>query len=145
MSRKLTSNDVADVSQDVFLWLLRNQYQVGLISDSWLSAVTGNFVMRHLRARAVRREREGEAARIAATLQRRSPERLFNKIFLDSAESSLSGQEATVLRHVRKGYDFTTACAIVGVPRGSASSLKRRLLAHIAHKLHSGARNGRSI
>jgi DNA-directed RNA polymerase specialized sigma24 family protein len=132
-SLRLSPTDADDVSQDVFLWLLRNRNLIDRIAEPWLANVTGYFVKRRRRAHAQRVLREAEAASSAcrdstgedwATLE--------TSLALDRAERLLPDLERRVLTQVRAGVSFAAAVANLGIPTGSADWVRKRLIAHLA-------------
>jgi DNA-directed RNA polymerase specialized sigma24 family protein len=130
--------DADDVSQEIFLWLLRNRYIVDLVAMPWLEAVTRNFVLRHRARRALRTRREGEASRERAqNCGRAEFAALEARLALDQLEPSLSDFELRVVRDVRRGESLAKAVTNQGVPRGSRDWVRKRLTDRIAASIRS--------
>jgi DNA-directed RNA polymerase specialized sigma24 family protein len=134
----LSVSDADDVSQEIFLWLLRNQYILDLVTMPWLGAVTRNFVLRHRASRALRFRREGEAVREAPRdCSRAEWAALETRLTLNRLERSLPNLELNVLRQVLEGISFAKAATNEGVPRGSQDWVRRRLVARLANSLRN--------
>lgn len=134
-SQGLSAGDADDVSQEVFLWLLRNRHLVDVVQMSWLAGVTRNFVLRHRHARALRLTREARAGDALRDRDRdRDRERrvsLETKLALDRVEALLPDLESRLLKQVRGGVNFATALANLDIPRGSGDCLRKRLIARV--------------
>ena len=134
--------DAEDVAQEIFLWLLRSGPLLTLPAVPWLAAVARNFVRRYWRQKHVRKLREAAAVTETATLARRdnATESVDLRLSLDRVERWLQEVEAEVLRLVRDGCSFPEAVRVLGIPRGSRSLLRKRLLAHLAKRLQTPRR-----
>ena len=132
--RGLSRCDADDTAQDVFLWLLRNRLQLGDLAMPWLRAVTKNFILRQARAQKVRSMRESEAAE-GFDSSEDATRATEIRLSLDRIERRLPDVEARLLRLVRQGNTFVEAVARLGIPRGSRSFLRKRLVALLAERL----------
>ena len=133
----LSPSDADDIAQEILLWLLRNRDSVRVLTMSWLRGVARNFIRRHNRARAVRICRELTASREAEVLFGDVDESLELRLSLDRLEETLPPTEAELLRRVRDGFTFAQAVANLGIPRGSRSFFRKRLIGHLAVALQA--------
>lgn len=133
LSCDLLKSDADDVSQEVLLWLLRNEYDFEAITLPWLAGVTHNFALRHRRARAIRAAREGVAAASAFQV---SPSPDETQIVLNELERVLPGTEARFLHLLREEGTLLKVAIRLGIPKGSVDKFLKRLKNHIANALH---------
>ncbi len=138
----LAPPDAEDVAQDFFLWLLRSGPVLALPAMPWLAAAAQNFIRRSWRQRHVRREREALAVAEAAVFARGddAANSVEVRLSLDRIERRLPEVEAKLLHLVRKGCSFPEAITALGIPRGSRSFFRKRLIAHLAEGLRAPAR-----
>ena len=132
---RLLNQDLDDMTQDVWVWLLR----VGppaRITRPWIRAVVRNFVLRY-------RRRAGRIAARELTLPievraSEEPDRggfSAIRMTLDEVSRRLPGRERAVLRLVRRGFSFPEAADRAGIPRGSRQHVRMRLLARLRQEL----------
>ena len=137
----LSPFDAEDVTQDIWLWLWRSGRQSDALVTPWLGAVAQNFIRRYWRGRKRRSLREHQA--VAETLALRpvdGTEGLDSRLSLDRMETRLPATEAKLLRLVRRGCSFAQAVKELGIPRGSRSYFRKRLIAHLAEALRAPKR-----
>jgi RNA polymerase sigma factor (sigma-70 family) len=132
---RLLKQDLDDLTQDVWVWLLR----VGAparITRPWIRAVVRNFVLRH-RRRAFRnafRERT-LGIEVNAPEERLTGGFSTVRMALDQASARLPEAERALLRLVRRGFSFAEAANRLGIPHGSQQYFRAQLLAHLRREL----------
>ncbi len=132
----LADVDADDVAQDVFLWLTQSGRLLALPPKPWLIVATQNFVRRYQRRESRRIARESKAvAESTVTGCGIRPQPLDMKLSLDRIEERLPGVEGELLHQVRHGSSFAEAVRVLGIPRGSRSFFRKRLIAHLASGL----------
>ncbi len=137
----LGSFDAEDVAQDIWLWLLRSGRQSEALMTPWLGAVAQNFIRRYWRGRRRRSIRECQAVAETSVLRPvDGTEALDSRLSLDRMETRLPVTEAKLLHLVRRGCSFAQAVKELGIPRGSRSYFRKRLIAHLAEGLRSPKR-----
>jgi DNA-directed RNA polymerase specialized sigma24 family protein len=135
----LTRSDAEDVAQDLFLWLIRQGMPPTVVALPWLEVVAQNFIHRHRRSRRVRNQRESLAAAEAAVFARGDggAEAVEARVSLDRIERTVPLVEVKLLHLVRRGCSFAEAVRVLGIPRGSRSFFRRRLVGHLAEGLRA--------
>jgi RNA polymerase sigma-70 factor (ECF subfamily) len=138
----LSPSDAEDVAQDVFLWLLRRGPLLAAPAVPWLAGVGRNFIRRRWRERKVRVVRESRAGAEAAVFARGDDgaEAVEVRLSLDRIERGLPEVEAKLLHLVRRGCSFAEAVKAMGIPRGSRTFFRKRLIAHLAEGLRAPGR-----
>lgn len=132
---RLLKQDLDDLTQDVWVWLLR----VGppaRITRPWIRAVVRNFVLRHrrltfrnaLRERVLRIEADAAEGRLAGGSS-------TFRMALDQASARLPQVERRLLNLVRRGFSFAEAANRLRIPRGSQQYFREQLLAHLRREL----------
>ena len=141
-SSGLSSSDAQDVAQDVFLWLLRHRDLPRPTELAWLSVVVQNFIRRHWQAKKVRGDRESLAHAEAAVFARADggAATVEATLSLDRIERRLPEVEGKLLHMVRSGSSFAQAVRAQGIPRGSRTFFRKRLIAHMAGALRAPKR-----
>jgi DNA-directed RNA polymerase specialized sigma24 family protein len=135
----LRLSDAEDVAQDLFLWLIRDGATLAVVSAPWLAAVARNFIRRYWRGRIVRNLRESSATSEAEVFAR-SDDRakaIEVRLSLDRVERRLPLVEARLLHLVRQGCSFAEAVGALGIPRGSRTFFRKRLIAYLAQDLRA--------
>jgi DNA-directed RNA polymerase specialized sigma24 family protein len=134
--------DAEDVAQDLFLWLTQCGALLAAVSLPWVGAAAQNFIRRYWRARKVRHERESCAAMERAVLANSGYEAdaADVRLSLDRMERELPAVEAKLLHMVRCGCSFAEAVRQLGIPRGSRSFFRHRLIRHLAEGLRAPER-----
>ena len=142
----LTASDAEDVAQDLFLWLIRDKLLPTVVAVPWLEIVAQNFIHRHWRSRRVRKQRESLASAEAAVFARGDggTEAVEVRLSLDRIERTVPLVEVKLLHLVRRGRSFAEAVRVLGIPRGSRSFFRRRLVAHLAEGLRAPRSTRRS-
>jgi DNA-directed RNA polymerase specialized sigma24 family protein len=134
----LTTFEAEDVAQDIFLWLLQRRLLIVAPDPPWLAAVIQNFIRRYRHEKGVRQARESRAAAEAAIFPRRgdSADSLRLHLSIDEIERHLPKTEARLLRLVRQGCSLAEGAKRLGIPRGSHSFFRKRLIAHVTEGFH---------
>lgn len=135
----LCPSDAQDVAQDVFLWLLLHPDLPAPTEVKWLRVVVQNFIRRHWQARKVRGARESLAHAEAAVFAREDDGagRVDITLSLDRIGEGLPAVEGRLLHMVRSGCSFAEAVTAHGIPRGSRTFFRKRLIAHMAGALRA--------
>jgi DNA-directed RNA polymerase specialized sigma24 family protein len=134
----LTRSDSEDVAQDIWLWLLRVGRESEAFVTPWLGAVAQNFIRRYWRRRKRRSVRESQAGiEPSAFHPVDAAAALDSRLSLDRMEARLPVTEASLLRLVRSGLSFAQAVRQLGIPRGSRSFFRKRLIAHLREGLRA--------
>jgi DNA-directed RNA polymerase specialized sigma24 family protein len=139
MAAGLGLSDAEDVAQDLFLWLIRDGSMLAFVSSPWLAGVARNFVRRYWRGRSVRSLKESRATSEAEVFAHRddSAKAIEVKLSLDRIERRLPEVEARLLHLVRSGCSFAEAVGTLGIPRGSRTFFRKRLIAHLSQNLRA--------
>src|ERR1700730_2568274 len=130
----LSPSDAQDVAQDVFLWLLLHPDLPAPTEVKWLRGVVQNFIRRHWQARKVRGARESLAHSEASVVARGDgwTKPVEATLSLDRIEKRLPEVERRLLHMVRIGCSFAEAANAEGIPRGSRSYFRKRLISNMA-------------
>lgn len=127
-SAGLPRHDAEDVTQDIWLWLIRNG-PPDQFTKSWLHAVTRNFLLRYWRQRLRKEVRHDSLAEEDPSVPDTSAcERVELGLSLDRIARTLPRREQQLLALLRKGHSFSDAADLVGVPKGSRHSCRSRLV-----------------
>ena len=143
----MSPSDAQDVAQDVFLWLLLHPDLPAPTELKWLGVVVQNFIRRHWQAKKVRVARESLAHAEAAVFAREDDgaATVNARLSLDRIEGRLPEVEARLLRTVRSGSSFAEAVKDQGIPRGSRTFFRKRLIAHMAGGLRAPVSVAREV
>jgi DNA-directed RNA polymerase specialized sigma24 family protein len=137
----LAPADAQDVAQEIFVWLVQSGRSPTAAEPSWNSVVVRNYIHRYWRRRAVRRARESRAAYDQTSGPPPDAARSIEaRLVLDKLGRNLPLVEARLLRLIRDGCTFAEAVRSLGVPRGSWSYFKRRLVGHLKAGLRPSRR-----
>ena len=135
----LTPSEAEDVAQDVFLWLSKDGMPSAAAALPWVGVTAQNFIRRFRRCRNVRRQRESLAA--AETALHATGEdgaaSVEMRLSLDRMEKRLPPVEAKLLHLVRRGCSFAEAIRAMGIPHGSLSFFRNRLIAHLGQGMRA--------
>ncbi len=132
---RLLKQDLDDLTQDVWVWLLR----VGppaRITRPWIRAVVRNFVLRYRRRtfrNALREQTLG--FEVSAPEERLTGAFSTFRMTLDQVSGRLPVAERALLHLVRRGFSFAEAASRLGIPRGSRQYFRGQLLAHLRREL----------
>jgi DNA-directed RNA polymerase specialized sigma24 family protein len=125
----LQPSDAEDVSQDIFLWLLRMGSPALALCGPWLAAVARNFILRHRRQRGRLTAHEGTPLGDIAEPAAGSEYGAFeSRQFLDRMAELLPQPERELLLLVRRGFTVIQAARSLGIPRGSCDYHRKRLI-----------------
>jgi DNA-directed RNA polymerase specialized sigma24 family protein len=128
LSAGLATPDAEDVTQDVWIWVLRNLVTLAPITVSLVAAATFTFARRH--RRGLRRNAGSEIGALIERLRCRDYDvrGLEAKILLDEIETRLPATEARILHLSREGRSLSAAMKACRIPRGSADYYRKRLI-----------------
>jgi DNA-directed RNA polymerase specialized sigma24 family protein len=136
ISAGLPSFDAEDVTQDVFMWLLRNGPLLALPAMPFLAAVVRNFIKRYQREKGCQRRVEGVPLEDTAEQPVERPDALESKEILDRLVTVLPETERRLLAMIRSGYTASQAARVLEIPRGSRAFHKERLIDCARRELH---------
>jgi DNA-directed RNA polymerase specialized sigma24 family protein len=138
----LAASDARDVAQEICVWLAASGRRE-VSEKAWIGVVARNFVHRYRRRQAIRASRESRAAFESAAMRRGRDgiEQVEIKLVLDKLGRNLPFVEARLLDLIREGCTFPEAVRKLGVPRGSWSYFKRRLVGHLKEGLSAPRRS----
>ena len=132
----LSLADAEDVSQDIWMWMLRTGVPIALVATPWLERVVHNYVLRHLRRDYSHRVREGQPLEAVPEPSAWQPEGVFeSNELLDRVAALLPKRERSLLVLIRRGYSLPEASRLLGIPAGSRDYYKGRLIAYARRAL----------
>jgi len=112
------------------------------MSRSFLTAVVRFHIARRRREERARILRETPLELVESLTTRPPADWLNSAMMLDEVERRLPASERAAVRLFRQGFSWSEAFRRMGIPAGSHSRLKRRILRHARSSLgvqHAGA------
>lgn len=142
----LTPADAEDVTQDIWVWLLRQGPPVLAVSMPWLSAVARNFILRYRRRRYRHSLREGRSLDDGPDPRsfQEETDLEINELFEKTA-ALLPEVERRLLCLIREGYTLAESARILRIPRGSRAYHHAQVIAQARRELKPSLRIARHV
>ncbi len=130
----LSRSEALEVASDIWAWILRSERSRDM-SRSFLTAVVRFHIARRRQEERTRTRRETSLDLVDSLTTRPPADWLNSAMLLNELERRLPPSERAAVRLFRQGFSWSEAFTRMGIPAGSHSRLKRRILRHARSSL----------
>ncbi len=123
-----------EVASDIWAWILRSERSRNM-SRGFLTAVVRFHLARRRREGRTRSRRETPLDLVGSLTTPPPADWLNSAMLLNELERRLPPSERAAVRLFREGFSWSEAFRRMGIPTGSHSRLKRRILRHARSSL----------